>query len=94
MMGVSVSMSKSLLLPAGASKDVVEMWREAARKMLKDPEYLAKAQEEAGPYPQIVGDAAAPIIKQSVTISPAAKKWIAKYVKVRYDVDLEKSKLD
>jgi len=94
MMGVSVSMSKSLLLPAGSPKDVVEAWREAARKMLKDPEYLAKAQEEAGPYPQIVGDAATPIIKDSVTISPAAKKWIAKYVKVRYDVDLERTKLD
>jgi tripartite-type tricarboxylate transporter receptor subunit TctC len=94
MMGVSVSMSKSLLLPAGASKDVVEAWREAARKMLKDPEYVAKAAEEAGPYPQIVGDAAVPIIKESVTISPAAKEWIAKYVKTRYDVDLSKAKLD
>jgi len=94
MMGVSVAMSKALLLPANTPKDIVETWREAARKMLKDPEYLAKAQEEAGPYPQIVGDAAAPIIKESVAISPAAKKWIAKYVKVRYDVDLVKAKLD
>jgi len=94
MMGVSVSMSKSLLLPAGTPKDVTEAWREAARKMLVDPEYLAKAKEEAGPYPQIVGDAASPIIKESVTISPSAKKWIAKYVKDRYDVDLDKAKLD
>lgn len=94
MMGVSVSMSKSLLLPAGTPKDVVEAWREAARKMLADPEYLAKAKDEAGPYPQIVGDAATPIIKESVTISPPAKKWIAKYVKDRYDVDLNKAKLD
>jgi tripartite-type tricarboxylate transporter receptor subunit TctC len=94
MMGVSVSMSKSLLLPANAPKDVVEAWREAARKMLEDPEYLAKAKEEAGPYPQIVGDAAVPIIKESVTISPAAKQWIAKYVKDRYDVDINRAKLD
>jgi hypothetical protein len=94
MMGVSVSMSKSLLLPAGTPKDVVETWREAARKMLKDPEYVAKAKDEAGPYPQIVGDAATPIIKSSVSISPEAKAWIAKYVKVRYDVDLSKAKLD
>jgi hypothetical protein len=94
MMGVSVSMSKSLLLPANASKDVVEAWREAARKMLQDPEYLAKAKEETGPYPQIVGDAAVPIIKESVTISPEAKKWIATYVKTRYDIDLNKAKKD
>jgi tripartite-type tricarboxylate transporter receptor subunit TctC len=91
MMGVSVTMSKSLLLPANTPKEVVEAWREAARKMLKDPEYLAKAKEEAGPYPQIVGDAAVPIIKESVAISPAAKEWIAKYVKTRYDVDLGKA---
>lgn len=94
MMGVSVSMSKSLLLPAGTPKDVVEAWREAARKMLADPEYLAKAKEEAGPYPQIVGDAATPIIRESVTISPPARKWIAKYVKDRYDIDLNKAKVD
>ena len=94
MMGVSVSMSKSLLLPAGTPKDVVEAWRDAARKMLKDPEYVAKSADESGPYPQIVGDAAGPIIKESVTISPKAKAWIAKYVKVRYDVDLTKAKLD
>jgi putative tricarboxylic transport membrane protein len=94
MMGVSVSMSKSLLLPAGTPKDIVEAWREAARKMLKDPDYVAKSAEEAGPYPQIVGEAAVPIIKSSVKISPAAKAWIAKYVKVRYDVDLSKAKLD
>jgi tripartite-type tricarboxylate transporter receptor subunit TctC len=94
MMGVSVSMSKSLLLPAGTPKDVVEAWRNAARKMLKDPEYVAKAKDEAGPYPQIVGDAAVPIIKSSVSISPEAKAWIAKYVKVRYDVDLGSAKHD
>jgi hypothetical protein len=94
MMGVSVSMSKSLLLPAGTPKDIVEAWRDAARKMLKDPEYVAKAKDEAGPYPQIVGEAAGPIIKESVAISPSAKAWIAKYVKVRYDVDLSKAKLD
>ena len=94
MMGVSVSMSKSLLLPAGTPKDVVEAWREAARKMLKDPEFMSRAKEEVGPYPQIIGEPAVPIIKESVTISPEAKAWIAKYVKVRYDVDLSKSKND
>jgi putative tricarboxylic transport membrane protein len=94
MMGVSVSMSKSLLLPAGTSKAVVEMWRDAARKMLKDPEYIQRSAEEAGPYPQIVGDAAVPIIRNSVKISPAARAWIAKYVKVRYNVDLPKGRSD
>ncbi len=92
MMGVSVAMSKALLLPAGTPKPIVEMWREAARKMLKDAEYVARSAEEAGPYPQIVGEPAVPIIQNSVKINPEAKAWIAKYVKVRYNVDLPGSK--
>jgi tripartite-type tricarboxylate transporter receptor subunit TctC len=90
LMGVSIPLSKSLLLAPGTSKEVVEMWRGAVRKMLADAEFKQKAAKEFGPYPQIVGEAVRPIIKQALSVSPEARQWLAKYVKVRYDIELAK----
>jgi tripartite-type tricarboxylate transporter receptor subunit TctC len=88
LMGVSVPLSKSLLLPPGTSKDVAEMWQMSVRKMLADQEFKTRAKDEFGPYPQIVGEAVRPIMKAALTISPEAREWLARYVKVRYDVEL------
>lgn len=88
LMGVSVPLSKSLLLAPGTPKDVVEMWRTAVKKMLADKEFQTKAKPEFGPYPQLVGEAVRPIIKQALSIPPETRQWLAKYVKVRYDVEL------
>lgn len=90
LMGVSVPLSKSLLLPPGTPKDVVEVWRTAAVKMLNDEEFKIKAKIEIGPYPQLVGDQIKKIFEQSLSISPESRKWLANYVKVRYDVELPK----
>jgi tripartite-type tricarboxylate transporter receptor subunit TctC len=85
---ISTAFSKSWNLPAGTDPAVARVWRDAARKMVADPDYQAKAHERFGPYRQIIGEAIVPIMKEAVTISPKAKKWIAHYLKVRYDVDL------
>lgn len=88
LMGVSVPLSKSLLLAPGTPKEVIEMWRTAVKKMLADQEFKTKAKDEFGPYPQLVGEAVKPVIKQALSIPPDTRKWLAKYVKVRYDVEL------
>lgn len=88
LMGVSVPLSKSLLLAPGTPKDVIEMWRTAAKKMLADEEFKTKAKAEFGPYPQLIGEAVKPIMMKALSISPESRAWLAKYVKVRYDVEL------
>ena len=92
LMGVSVPLSKSLLLAPGTPKDVVEMWRTTVKKMLADEEFKTKAKVEFGPYPQLIGEAVRPIIKQALSIPPETRAWLAKYVKVRYDVELVAAK--
>ena len=87
---MSVTMSKSWNLPDGTPKDVVEAYRAAARKMMEDPDFKAKRQKIFGEYPQTIGDAAIPIRNAATTLSPAAKDWLAKYVKARYGVTLGK----
>ncbi|MCG8543792.1 MAG: hypothetical protein MJE12_06235 [Alphaproteobacteria bacterium] len=85
---MSVTMSKSWNLPAGTPKDVVEAFRTAAKKMLADPDFKKKRNKIFGQYPQTIGDGAIPIRNAATTISPTAKKWLAKYVKARYGVNL------
>jgi tripartite-type tricarboxylate transporter receptor subunit TctC len=88
LMGMNVAMNKTLLLHPNTPKDAVEAWRKAVREMLKDEAYLKAAAEELGPYPQIVGEAVTPIMTKALAIPPDARTWLAKYVKVRYDIDL------
>lgn len=93
-MMISTAFSKSWNLPAGSDPEAVRAWRDAAQRMIEDPGYAAEANERFGPYRQLIGEAVVPIMKEAVTISPNARQWIAKYVKVRYDVDLANGKFD
>jgi len=88
LMQMSSGMNKSLNLPAGTPKDVVEAWRTAARKMLKDPDFVKKRSKILGAYPQTIGDEVIAIRDAALTLSPAARAYLAKYVKARYDIVL------
>lgn len=85
---MSVTMSKSWNLPAGTPKDVVEAYRTAARKMMADPDFVAKRGKIFGPFEQTIGDAAIPVRNAATQISPTAKKWLAGYLKERHGVEL------
>ncbi|MEC7646976.1 MAG: tripartite tricarboxylate transporter substrate-binding protein [Pseudomonadota bacterium] len=86
---MTVTMSKSWNLPAGTPKDIVEAYRTAARKMMADPDFQSKRAKIFGPFEQTIGDAAIGIRNKATTIPPNARKWLAKYVKERYDITLE-----
>ena len=93
LMAVSVPLSKSWNLMDGTSKDIVEAWRTAAKKVydevIKDP----KGEKIFGPYKNIMSDAAIKIRDDGTTLSPDAAKWLANYVKVRFDVDISGAKV-
>ncbi len=86
---MSVTMSKSLNLPPGTPDEIAKTWQDAARAIMKDPEFLDKRGKIFGDYPQTIGAAAIPIRDKATTITPAAKKWLAGYLKTRHDVDLK-----
>ena len=50
--------SKSLLLPEGSPDEIVEAFRDAATKMVADPEFKEKASSALGPFPLIIGEEA------------------------------------
>jgi hypothetical protein len=81
-------MSKSLNLPPGTSDEVLNAWVDATKKILADPEFMAKSGKIFGSYPQTLGKAAIPIRDKATTISPEARAWLAKYLKSRHDVEI------
>ena len=88
MFHMSVTMSKSLNLPPGTSDEVLNAWVDATKKILADPEFMAKSGKIFGSYPQTLGKAAIPIRDKATTISPEARAWLAKYLKSRHDVEI------
>lgn len=87
---MSVTMSKSLNLPPGTPEDVVTAWVNATRAILKDPAFVEKRQKRLGTYKQTIGKAAIPIRDKATNVSPAARKWLAAYLKSRFNYDLKK----
>lgn len=90
---VSVPLSKSWNLMTGTPKDVVEAWRTAAKKVYAEVTKDPKGQKIFGPYKNIMSDAAIKIRDNGTTLSPDAAKWLTKYVKLRYDVDISGAKV-
>jgi tripartite-type tricarboxylate transporter receptor subunit TctC len=85
---MGVMANKSILLPAGTPQPIVEAWRSAVQKTLADPEFEAKAAAVIEGYPQFVGDAARPIMKDATTLSPEVWEWIKNFLKTQHDVTL------
>jgi hypothetical protein len=85
-MGVMVN--KGIFLPTDTPKHIVEAWRTAVRNMLKDPAFQQEAAAIVEGYPQFVGEAARPIIKEATTLPPPVWNWLRDYLKTRHNVTL------
>jgi tripartite-type tricarboxylate transporter receptor subunit TctC len=88
-MKMLVMLNKGLYLPAGTPKPVLDAWRTAIKKVLDDPDFQKKAGHIIEGYPQFVGEAARPIIKDATTFSPASWAWIKNYLKTEHNVTIQ-----
>lgn len=79
---------KLLVLPKGTPKPIVEAYREAVRKMVKDPEYLANVNKALGGYPQLTDKAGEALYREGTTIDPAARQWVRDFLIKNYKVKL------
>jgi hypothetical protein len=86
---IGIMASKVLFLPAGTPKHLVEAWRTAARNMLKDPDFEAKASAIIEGYPQFVGEDARAVIREATSIAPETMEWLRNYYKTRHNIVLE-----
>lgn len=88
LMAVSVPLSKSWNLMAGSPPEVVETWRNAARKVYAEVMQSAKGKKIFGPYKNIMTDAAIQIRDDGTTLSPEAAKWLSAYVKDHFNITI------
>jgi tripartite-type tricarboxylate transporter receptor subunit TctC len=85
---MGVMANKAIVLPAGTPAPVAEAWREAIRKTLADPKFDATAGKIIEGYPQFVGEAARPILKDATTLSPEVWEWLRTFLKTKHNVTL------
>lgn len=83
------TVQKAVMLPEGVSEELVQTYRAAVAEMLKDPEFIAKAQAELGGYTQMTGDDAAKALKTAAQMPPEARKWVLDWLKSSYDLKFE-----
>jgi hypothetical protein len=85
---MGIMANKAIFLPTETPKPVAEAWRAAIRKVLNDPEFEKNASSIVEGYPQFVGEAARPVIKEATTFSPQAWDWLKSYLKDKHNVTL------
>ena len=86
---LNTMMNKGIFLPAGTPRPVLDAWRTAIKNILDDPEFDKTAGKVIEGYPQFVGEAAKPIIKDAITFSPEAWDWLKNYFKTEHNVSLQ-----
>ena len=77
---------KMIFLPKGTSQDIIDTWREAARKAVASDEFQAKAEKVLGTYPQAIGGPAEVSLKAVLGLDPSAKKWVQNWLTSKYNV--------
>ena len=85
---IGVGANKAYLLQTGTPKNIVKAWRDATANAMKDPTFLKKKDRIIGAYPVTVGAAAGTAMREIFALNKAEKAYIKKYLKKRYDLDL------
>lgn len=79
---------KMAFLPKGTPPDIVAAYQEAVQKVIADPAFKKAAVTALGAYPQYTGAAAEKTLKRAITIDQADRDWVRKWLKERFQVDL------
>ncbi len=85
---MGIMANKAIFLPTETPKPILDAWRGAVRKVLNDPEFEKNAAAVVEGYPQFVGDAARPVIKEATDLPPASWTWLKAYLKEKHNVEL------
>src|SRR3546814_2477787 len=75
------------MLPKETPDDIVQAYRDAAKKMAADPEVIAFIHSELGKYDTIV-DNVDKAMQTATHVSPAAEKFIPGWLKDRFGFEI------
>jgi hypothetical protein len=79
-------MQKMIFLPKGTSKDIVDTYRAAAKKVINAPGFGKASRKVLGTYKQVTGKDAEAGLKTAIHVSPKSKAWVKAWLTKRYKV--------
>jgi len=82
------AVQKAMWLPEKTPNDIVETYREAAGKVIADPEFQKIVEKSLGGYPQIAGADARKAFDQVLKVPAKDKDWLINWLKKKYGVKL------
>jgi tripartite-type tricarboxylate transporter receptor subunit TctC len=80
---------KLLNLPDGTPDAIVDAYVQAIEAAMAEPDYKDNIETILGPYEQFVGAAAEQLKVQATHVSPEAKQAVLKWLKERFDADVD-----
>ena len=80
---------KAMWLPQKTKPEIVAAYREAAGKVIADPEFQSVVEKSLGGYTQLAGDKASKAFEQVLSVSQEDKAWVIKWIKDKYDVEVK-----
>ena len=86
---MGIMANKGIFLPTGTPKPILDAWRNAVKKVLDDPEFEKHAAAVVEGYPQFIGEAAKPMIKEATTFTPEAWGWIKNYLQTVHNTTIK-----
>ena len=86
---MGIMANKGIFLPTGTPKPILDAWRNAVKKVLEDPEFEKHAAAVVEGYPQFIGEAAKPMIKEATTFSPESWAWIKNYLQTVHNTTIK-----
>ncbi|AXX92165.1 tricarboxylate transporter [Malaciobacter molluscorum LMG 25693] len=80
------SVQKMILLPKGVSKDVLETYQKAVKKVLNDENFKKLKTANLGIYDQAIGEKARKLKDLGTKVSKEDRQWIKNWLKESYNI--------
>jgi tripartite-type tricarboxylate transporter receptor subunit TctC len=84
----AVGFQKGMWLPEKTPDGILNVYTQAAKKVIADPEFIKSAEVRLGKYPQMVGPEARKTFNKLIQISKEDREWLINWLKTKYDVSL------
>jgi tripartite-type tricarboxylate transporter receptor subunit TctC len=80
---------KAMWLPEQTKPEIIEAYRDAAKKVIADPEFQVVVEKSLGGYQQMAGENARKAFDQVLSVPKEDKAWVVKWIKDEYDIEVK-----
>ena len=88
-----VMAAKTMLLPKGTPKEIVDTYHAVMKKVVADPDFTeGRGKKIVGPYPQALGEDARAILMLAAGIDAEARTWLKTWLNKRFGTTLKELK--